>query len=73
MVFITVKIKQFIVLDNAYMCAWHCSACNLRRDPGEASSLRPEYGVANRKPVSKISNHLGLFFATTRKKVNFYF
>ena len=32
MVLLLVKIKQFIVLDNAFVGAWHCSAFNLRRD-----------------------------------------
>ena len=32
-----------------------------------------KYGVENQKPVSKIRTHLGLFFVTTRKKVDGFF
>ena len=32
-----------------------------------------EYGVENQKQVSKIRTHLGLFFASTRKKVDGFF
>ena len=64
-VLILVKIKQFIVLiDNAYVRAWHRSACNQRLRP----VTRPGYGVENRKPMSKIRTHLGLFFVIARKK-----
>ena len=31
---------------------------------------RDQYGVQNRKPVTKIRIHLGLFFVTARKKVD---
>ena len=60
-----VNIRKFIVRDNAYVLAWHCSACNLQF----------EHGVDNRKSVSKIRTLLGLFFVTTRKKVDcsFYY
>ena len=31
---------------------------------------RPGYGVENRKPVSKIRTHFGVFFVIARKKVD---
>jgi len=49
-------------LDNAYVRA------SLNQRPRPAT--QPGYGVENRKPVSKIRIHLGLFFVTARKKVD---